>query len=141
MSNLINGNDLALYVDVNGVNKVVCYAKNCSLNPQHKVIETTTKKGGKWETYKYKSAGYSISVSGNFNAAIGNGIALEDALRRGLKINWTFTDGKNIRYWGRVLVTSAAIDSPMDAMSTFSNQLLGDGAYDFEQLPTANTGV
>jgi len=138
MANVIKGKDFNLAVVVNGQRKNVCYAKDCTLNISRDTKEVTGRGLGGFRDYLAGKAGYTIDVSGNLNAVPGNAMILHTALISGLPIIWWFSDEVNMEWSGTLLVTSGSYDSPMDALSSFNNSMIGKGKPNFKLLKTAN---
>jgi predicted secreted protein len=138
MPNVIKGKDLNLGVVVNGMRTPVCYAKTTTLNITRDTKEITGRGLGGYRDYIAGKASYSLETSGNFNAVPGNGMYFLQALLNGEPIIWWFSDGINIEWSGTLLVTSGSYDSPMDALASFNNSMIGKGKPNFKILSTAN---
>lgn len=125
----IKGKDLMLYLILTGDIIPVCHATDCTINLQADIDETTTKTTGAGKTYDYNGKyGYTLELRGitSFAEVTDTGL-FQDALMAGTKLDFQFTDSNEINYNGTVLVPEVDMDSPVDAMSVFTSQLLGDG--------------
>lgn len=129
----IKGKDLIFYVVISGRNIPICHAKTCTINTTAATLPTTTKLSGNAETNDY-SGKYAYTIKGDGVIYIGDfadGYVFQNFQTTFTKINWTFTDNVNVQWFGICLVTSTTFDSPFDNISTFQNELLGDGEYTF----------
>jgi predicted secreted protein len=133
--NYVKGKDLIFYMIKGGVNVPLCHAKTCTIATTAAILPTTTLGSGKAETNDY-SGKYAYTIKGDGLTFIGDELSnfdLQNAQINFNKINWTFTDDVNIQWMGVALVTTTSFDSAFDALSTFNNELLGDGEYTFIQ--------
>jgi predicted secreted protein len=145
---IIKGKDLIFYIKIGNVNYPLCHAKTCSINTTAGTLPTTTLGSGRGETNNY-SGKYNYTIKGDGITYIGDQVdnfTLQTAQTSFNKINWTFTDASNLQWSGVALVTSTTFDSAFDAVSTFQNELLGDGEYTFikatiHPIPPLNDAV
>lgn len=130
---IIKGRDLIFYIQIAGQNIPLCHAKTCTINTTASTLPTTTYLSGKGETNDYAGK-YAYTIKGdglNDPFDLANNFTLQSLQITFTKINWTFTDNKNIQWYGIALITSTTFDGHFDAVSTFQHELLGDGEYTF----------
>lgn len=132
---VIKGKDLIFYMIVSGQNVPLCHARTCTINTTAATLPTTTLGSGNAETNVYAGK-YAYTIKGdgvNYIGDTADNFTLQTAQINFNKINWTFTDDDNVQWYGVALVTSTTFDSAFDSVSTFQNELLGDGEYTFTQ--------
>lgn len=135
MTGYIKGKDLIFYLFINGQNVSIAHAKTCTITTTASVLPTTTYLSGNAETNDYTGK-YAYTIKGDgvvYTGDLVDGFKFQDFQTTFTKINWTFTDNNNVQWHGVCLVTSTTYDSSFDNVSTFQNELLGDGEYTFVQ--------
>jgi len=138
MASIIQGKNLNLYYILNGYSYPACHATDCKISLTADTLETTTKNGLKGKTFDYQGKyTYSLSLNGITNLIdTANFSIFQDAIMQSNKLLFIFTDSESIQWSGTVLITATQLDSPVSAISTFSNDMLGDG-----ELVKVTTGV
>jgi len=94
------------------------------------VLETTTRGSGSARSYDYNRTSYKIQLTSlaDLLDVTYSSLYLQNCLNNRIKVTWSFKLDYTTYYSGSALVTSAAIDSPNDGVSTFTGELTGDGA-------------
>lgn len=131
----IKGKNLIFYIYINGQPYALYHARTCEINTTAAILPTTTYLSGKGQTNEYAGK-YSYTIKGEGLNYIGDkatNFALQGLQTTFSKINWTFTDNANVQWQGVALIVDTKFDSGFDGVSTFSNELLGDGEYTFTQ--------
>jgi len=146
MSKLLTGQDFFLYYVINGYNQLAAHATDVTLSYTAETTETTTKDGLKGKTYDYRGKyGYTVSLKGITNFIdIANIGQFQLALMQSVKMPFIFRDNNDVQYTGTVLITGVDLDTPNAAMSTFTNNMLGDGEivpifYDIPPTPPGSS--
>jgi len=146
MSKLLTGQDFFLYYVINGYNQLAAHATDVTLSYTSETTETTTKDGLKGKTYDYRGKyGYTVSLKGITNFIdIANIGQFQLALMQSVKMPFIFRDANEVQYTGTVLITGVDLDTPNAAMSTFTNNMLGDGDivpifYDIPPTPPGSS--
>ena len=139
MANVIKGNDVVFYLQIEGVNRAVCQAKDTKLSTSADLIETTTKDGKRSKTFNYQGKNTSfLTVSGLTNLVDeANFSTFTAALLAAQKIPFLFTDNDSFQYTGVALIPQIDFDSPDNAISSFNTTLQIDG----ELVPVYSTDV
>jgi hypothetical protein len=129
MGNIIRGKDLNLFYTLNGYNYPACHSTDCKLTLNSSPQETTTKNSKNGRTYEYQGKyGFTLSLKGITNLIdIASVSVFQDAIIQSNKLQFIFTDSLNIQWSGTVLINQIDLDSPVENLSTFSNDMVGDG--------------
>jgi len=129
VGNLIKGTDLNLFFTLNGYSYPAAHATDCIIDLSAETQETTTQNGLKGKTFDYKGKyTYTLQLSGISNLIdLVNFSTFQDAILQSNKLLFIFTDSNNIQWAGTVLITNVNLDSPLSGISSFKNQMLGDG--------------
>jgi len=138
MADVRKGQDFNLYYTINGYSYPACHAQDCKITGVADTQETTTKNSRRGKTFDAQGKySYTLELKGITNfvdyANIGQ---FNTALMTGSKLPFLFTDASGISWSGTVLITQVAMDSPVSALSTFTNSMLLDG-----DLVQVTTGV
>lgn len=126
---VIKGNDVVFYLQIEGVNRAVCQAKDTKLTTTADLIETTTKDGKRAKTFNYQGKNTSyLTVSGLTNLLDeANFSTFTTLLLAAQKIPFLFTDNNSFQYTGVALIPTVDFDSPDNAISSFNTTLQVDG--------------
>jgi hypothetical protein len=144
----IKGSNLNLFIQIDNQYEKVCFSQNCVLEFTADLIETTTKDGSRAKRYEYGGYGWVLRLSGisDLSGSV-TFLTLQQALVNGGKLLFVFGDAVNesVYYSGTVLVSSASLDTAYNALSTFSNDLVGDGEFttiqDGQTVDTSYNGI
>lgn len=143
----IKGKDLFFSININGVYYPICHSKTCTINTTASILPTTTFGSGNAETNDYSNK-YAYTIKGDGVTYIGDvasNFVLQTLQTTFQKVLWTFTDNENVQWHGTALISSTTFDSSFDAISTFQNELIGDGEYNFiisnTPIPPINPSV
>lgn len=131
---IIKGRDLIFYIEIAGQNIPLCHARTCTINTTATTLPSTTLNSGRGETNEYAGK-YAYTIKGEgLNDAfdVANNFTLQSLQTSFTKVNWTFTDNSDVQWYGTALITSTTFDGAFDAVSSFQNELLGDGEYTFQ---------
>jgi hypothetical protein len=130
MAKIYTGNDLNLFLKISGTAYPVCHAKDTQISMASTLLETTTKGSGNARTYAYQGKyGSTMQLSGLTNTIdIANFYVIQSAIKDSTVLEFILTDGATIEYTGFVLVSDINIDTPDNAISSFSGnlQITGD---------------
>lgn len=125
----VRGKDLALFYMLNGQYYAIAHSTDCKLSVTTETQETTTKNTLRGKTFDFTGKySFTLSLTGITNFLdVPNIVVVQQLIMTGTKIQFVFTDQYAVQYSGVVLITTSQIDSPYAALSTFSNDLQGDG--------------
>lgn len=140
---LIKGKDLNLYVSTSGSPIPVCHSTDCTLNITADVDETTTRTTGRGKTFDYSGTySYTLELNGITSFVDDNNLGdFQTAILNGEKMLFYFTDNNDVEYSGTVLIPEVDMDSPVDGMSVFTAQLLGDGELGKTEYGTGSGAI
>lgn len=129
MAEYILGKDLSLFFSFNGQYYILAHSTDCELAVMGEMQETTTKNTLRGKTFSFTGKySYTLKAKG-FSTFfdVPNFVVLQQLIMTGTKIQFAFTDQFSVQYSGVLLITTSTITSQFDQISTFQNDMTGDG--------------
>lgn len=140
---IINGTEIKLYAASatgTGVGDLVAFAQNGTLSVEHAPRSITNKQSSGFSESLEGLRSWTMEVDGAYCWAIsgtslanGADVLLEDNVLN-LRQQFTVAFGggetngsKDVRYWGKVYITSWSVSAPTEETSTYTMSLTGTG--------------
>lgn len=141
MAGPIKGKDFKLYVEVNSVLELICFATDCIINYDFEAREISNPVS-KWKDYLGGEIGYILSCPGLIAyESSANYLELENLGVNRRKFVWQArnNDEGGVVHSGVILMTSLQLTSANRDIMRFDMQAVGCGAKDTQLLPIAST--
>lgn len=101
--------------------------RNATLSESTDTVETTHKLTGRYKTYDYSHADWTISADGLYIDSDTGYQALVTALREQELVKVRWQEGGTATFEGDALVTSRDLEGPYDGEATYSVEFQGSG--------------
>ena len=136
---ILNGTELKIYSGLSGQSNLVAFAQNCTLTVNNTTREITNKQSAGFKEVLESLRDWSIDVDGAYawtnaaGSALANGaddLIQTNILANRLQFDVTFGDNQttsDVRYTGKVYITSASMTGGTEDTATYSLTLEGTG--------------
>tara|TARA_R110000744_G_scaffold296189_1_gene406107 strand:- start:31 stop:468 length:438 start_codon:yes stop_codon:yes gene_type:complete len=136
---ILNGTELKIYTGTSGQTNLVAFAQNCTLTVNNTTREVTNKQSAGFKEVLESLRDWSIDVDGAYawtnaaGSALANGaddLIQTNILANRLQFDVTFGDNQttsDVRYTGKVYITSASMTGGTEDTATYSLTLEGTG--------------